>query len=173
MISSGAAGRKKLQEPGRPTKKLKINLSKSKPKVPDSFEAEMWTKLSESTSAIFSHQPVSHSREELYRAVEDLCIHKLAANLFAKLKQDIDRHIGAKVLSLVGQTLDLGAYLALVTQMWQDYCDQMLTIRSIFLYLDRTYILQITDARSFWDMGLSILRSHLDLHPEVKIKVCD
>jgi cullin-4 len=171
MISSGATGRKKLRDPGKPTKRLKISLSKSKPKVPDTFEAEMWTKLCESTTAIFSQSPVAHSREELYRAVEDLCIHKLSANLFTKLKQEVDRHIGAKVLSLVGQTPDLGAYLELVTRMWQDYCDHMLTIRSIFLYLDRTYILQSTEARSFWDMGLVLLRSHLNTHPEVKTKV--
>ena len=43
----------------------------------------------------------------------------------------------------------------------------MLTIRLIFLYLDRTYVITATSVRSLFDMGLHLFRKHLALHPEV------
>jgi cullin-4 len=43
-------------------------------------------------------------------------------------------------------------------------------IRSIFLYLDRTYVLQ-TPARSIWDTGLRLFRQHVAGHPEVERKM--
>ena len=43
----------------------------------------------------------------------------------------------------------------------------MLTIRSIFLYLDRTHVLSSTSARSLFDMGLQLLGRHLKDKPEV------
>ena len=46
---------------------------------------------------------------------------------------------------------------------------QMLLIRSIFLYLDRTYAFQPTSTvLSLWDMGLLLLRQHLKSSPEVE-----
>ena len=44
----------------------------------------------------------------------------------------------------------------------------MLTIRSIFLYLDRTHVLSSTSARSLFDMGLQLLGRHLKDKPEVQ-----
>ena len=45
----------------------------------------------------------------------------------------------------------------------------MLTIRQIFLYLDRTHVLANTMARSLFDMGLQLLGRHLAERPEVGI----
>ncbi|MBA0748077.1 hypothetical protein Gogos_004931 [Gossypium gossypioides] len=49
-------------------------------------------------------------------------------------------------------------------------CDQMLMIRSIALYLDRTYVKQTPNVRSLWDMGLQLFRKHLSMAPEVEHK---
>lgn len=43
----------------------------------------------------------------------------------------------------------------------------MLTLRSIFLYLDRTYVVPCAGPRSLFDLGLQLLRSHIDQHPQV------
>jgi len=56
--------------------------------------------------------------------------------------------------------------------MWEDYCSQMLLIRSIFLYLDRTYIMTLPGLRSLVDTGLVSLRQHLAAHPKVCVCVC-
>ena len=71
---------------------------------------------------------------------------------------------------LLGQTPDVLAFLSLVQTCWADHCDQMLTLRSIFLYLDRTYAMQASSKKSLWDMGLQIFRTHLSRRPEVARK---
>lgn len=45
--------------------------------------------------------------------------------------------------------------------MWQDQCEQMLTIRSIFLYLDRSHVLQTPGLQPIWEMGLALFRQQL------------
>ncbi len=58
-------------------------------------------------------------------------------------------------------------FLEQMNDAWQDHCSQMLTIRSIFLYLDRTYVISNSTVRSIFDMGLQLFRLHLATHPEV------
>lgn len=55
-----------------------------------------------------------------------------------------------------------------VSSMWEDYCSQMMLIRSIFLYLDRTYVMTLPGLRSLVDTGLVSLRQHLAAHPKVQ-----
>lgn len=50
---------------------------------------------------------------------------------------------------------------------WEDLCAQMLTIRQIFLYLDRSYVIAASGVRSLFEMGLQLFRTHLAAHPEV------
>ncbi|VDI02751.1 cullin 4, partial [Mytilus galloprovincialis] len=47
---------------------------------------------------------------------------------------------------------------------WQSHCRQMIMIRSIFLFLDRTYVLQTSSVMSIWDMGLDLFRSNIVGH---------
>ena len=51
--------------------------------------------------------------------------------------------------------------------LWSDHTQAMLTLRSIFLYLDRTYVVPCAGPRSLFDLGLQLLRTHLDQHPAV------
>lgn len=46
----------------------------------------------------------------------------------------------------------------------RELCDSRLsklTIRSIFLYLDRTYVMSKTSVRSLWDLALLLFRNHV------------
>jgi hypothetical protein len=47
----------------------------------------------------------------------------------------------------------------------------MLTIRSIFLYLDRTYVLSTSGVRSLFEMGLQLFGGHLGRHPEARAAI--
>lgn len=78
--------------------------------------------------------------------------------------------MSAVLQTLVGQSPDLAVFLSLVERCWQDFCDQMLMIRGIALYLDRTYVKQNPNVRSLWDMGLQLFRKHLHLSAEVEHK---
>ncbi|XP_008225565.1 PREDICTED: cullin-4 [Prunus mume] len=161
--------RKKAQPP-QPTKKLVIKLLKAKPTLPTNFEEETWAKLKSAICAIFLKKPDSCDSEKLYQAVNDLCLHKMGGSLYQRIEKECERHIAAALQSLVGQSPDLVVFLSLVERCWQDLCDQMLMIRGIALYLDRTYVKQTPNVRSLWDMGLQLFRKHLSLSPEVEHK---
>ncbi|CAK9238319.1 unnamed protein product [Sphagnum troendelagicum] len=161
---------RKKATPPNPAKKLVIKPFKEKPKLPNNFEDITWAKIKEAVTAIHQKQPVSCSLEELYQAVEDLCLHKMAGNLYQRLQQECEVHIAAELRLLVGQSPDVVVFLSHVASCWQGHCDQMLLIRSIALYLDRTYVIQNSGVRSLWDMGLQLFRRHLSACPEVELK---
>lgn len=102
--------------------------------------------------------------------MNDLCLHKLGGSLYQRIEKECESHIAAALQSLVGQSPDLGVFLSLVERCWQDLCDQIMMIRGIALYLDRTYVKQTSNVRSLWDMGLQLFRKHLSLSSEVEHK---
>ncbi|GAB2279869.1 hypothetical protein Dimus_014505 [Dionaea muscipula] len=163
-------GRKKATPPNPGTKKFVIKLVKAKPTVPNNFEEDTWARLKSAMNSIFLKQPDSCDLEKLYQAVNDLCLHKMGGSLYRKIEKEFEAHISDVLQSLVGQSPDLVVFLSLIENCWQDLCDQMLIIRGIALYLDRTYVKQTPNVRSLWDMGLQIFRKHLALHPEVEHK---
>ncbi|KAG2445601.1 hypothetical protein HXX76_000212 [Chlamydomonas incerta] len=155
------------------TKKLVIKPLKVKPELPANFEELTWGKLRDCVIAVHCKRPVSNSLEELYAAVENMCMHKMADKLYSRLQKECDAHIAAHVSSL-GDCLGLDAvpYLDRVDGVWQDHCSQMLLTRQIFLYLDRTHVLQLsssaTPVKSIFDMGLALFRTHLAERPQIK-----
>lgn len=96
---------------------------------------------------------------------------KMGRNLYQRIEKECEEHISAAIQSLVGRSPDLVVFLSLVEKCWQDLCDQMLMIRGIALYLDRTYVKQTPNVRSLWDMGLHLFRKNLSLCPEVEHKI--
>ena len=72
-----------------------------RPKLPETFEEDTWRKLQISVRAVHQQQPVDQSFEELYKAVEDLCIHKLGHNLYSKLSEECEQHIETEIAKLV------------------------------------------------------------------------
>ena len=61
------------------------------------------------------------------QAVEDLCHHKMAANLYDRLQTECDVHIKQKIARLENQTDDKLAFLLLVDSCWRDHCEQMVS----------------------------------------------
>ncbi|CAA7394007.1 unnamed protein product [Spirodela intermedia] len=174
VLTTGAAAnltRKKAIPPQPAAKKqLVIKLVKGKPKLPTNFEEDTWAKLKSAITGIFLKQPDPCDLEKLYQAVSDLCLHRMGGNLYRRIQRECEVHISTALQSLVGQSPDLVVFLCLVEKCWQDFCDQMLMIRGIALYLDRTYVKQTPNVRSLWDMGLQLFRKHLSFFTEVEHK---
>jgi len=105
------------------------------------------------------------------QAVNDLCIHKMGGNLYQNIQSECEVHISTALQSLIGQSPDLVVFLSLVEKCWQDFSDQMLIIRSIALYLDRTYVKQSNGVDSLWEMGLKLFEKHLSNNKEVLHKI--
>ena len=144
-------------------KKLIIRGFEKKPSLPSNFEEDTWAKLRDAVTAVHSKQHVNTSLEELYKAAEDLCTHKLAASLYRRLQTELEQHILTLQRALLARLpqLESAAFLSLLNSTWQDHCDQTKVILSIFLFLDRTYVIQTQGVKSIWDLGLSLIRQTL------------
>ena len=160
-------------------KKLVIKGFKKSPKLPENFEDQSWFVLQKAVRAIHAKQPIQVSREELYRTTEDLCIHKMGARLYTRLQVEFEEYterlVGKLLLSL--ESSSTSSTLAFLTQTegaWEDYCRQTLAVRSIFLYLDRTHVLQSAGSlKSIWSLAMHLLRICLQRKPTVGHKLVE
>lgn len=145
-------------------KKLVIKNFRVKPMLPDNFQEETWEKLEKAVVAIQTSTPSNYESETLYRAVENMCSHKMDMQLYTKLTALTETHVKSKIDPFVAEPMDKLVYLTRLNECWQSHCRQMIMIRSIFLYLDRTYVLQNPTVHSIWDMGLYLFRNHIALN---------
>ncbi|XP_028975198.1 cullin-4B isoform X3 [Esox lucius] len=154
-------------------KKLVIKNFKEKPKLPENYTHETWQKLKEAVEAIQNSTSIKYNLEELYQAVENLCSHKISAKLYKQLRVVCEDHIKAQINQFREDALDSTLFLKKIDKCWQDHCRQMIMIRSIFLFLDRTYVLQNSMLPSIWDMGLELFRFYIISDLKVQSKTID
>ncbi|XP_077987604.1 cullin-4A-like [Glandiceps talaboti] len=155
------------------TKKLVIKNFRVKPELPENYQETTWQKLKEAVQAIHNHTSIKYSLEELYQAVENMCSHKMSASLYDKLKLVCEEHVKSQISQFTGELTDSVSYLKALNNCWQDHCRQMIMIRSIFLFLDRTYVLQNSLISSLWDMGLELYRQHIISNRTVETRTVD
>ncbi|XP_054266080.1 cullin-4A-like [Macrosteles quadrilineatus] len=154
-------------------KKLVIKNFKDKPKLPDNYQEVTWEKLKEAVIAVQLSTSIRYSLEELYQAVENMCNHKMAADLYTNLKDLTELHVRANIEQFLQDTIDRLIFLKKMNECWLSHCRQMIMVRSIFLYLDRTYVLQNAAIHSIWDMGLDLFRQHIVLHTLVQTRTVE
>ncbi|XP_036155451.1 cullin-4A isoform X5 [Myotis myotis] len=158
---------------GGGSKKLVIKNFRDRPKLPDNYTQDTWQKLHEAVKAIQGSTSIRYNLEELYQAVENLCSHKVSPTLYKQLRQVCEDHVQAQILQFREDSLDSVLFLKKINTCWQDHCRQMIMIRSIFLFLDRTYVLQNSMLPSIWDMGLELFRNHIISDKMVQSKTID
>ncbi|XP_033220142.1 cullin-4A isoform X2 [Belonocnema kinseyi] len=154
-------------------KKLIIKNFKNKPKLPENYQEETWEKLREAVVAIQTSKSIRYSLEELYQAVENMCNHKMASTLYSNLTNLTESHVKANIEQFVAESMDRHIFLKKMNECWQSHCRQMIMIRSIFLYLDRTYVLQNSGISSIWEMGLYLFRLHIVLNNLVQTRTVE
>lgn len=123
--------------------------------------------------AIQNSKPNKYSLEELYQAVENMCNHKMAQTLYSKLYTLTETHVCKNIEQFLSESMDRFLFLKRMNETWQAHCNQMIMIRSIFLYLDRTYVLQNPNISSLWDMGLELFRKYILLNTLVQTRVVE
>ncbi|XP_052018387.1 cullin-4A isoform X1 [Apodemus sylvaticus] len=155
------------------SRKLVIKNFRDRPRLPDNYTQDTWRKLHEAVKAIQSSTSIRYNLEELYQAVENLCSHKVSPTLYKQLRQVCEDHVQAQILPFREDSLDSVLFLKKINTCWQDHCRQMIMIRSIFLFLDRTYVLQNSMLPSIWDMGLELFRNHIISDRMVQSKTID
>ncbi|XP_063703800.1 cullin-4A [Culicoides brevitarsis] len=154
-------------------KKLIIKNFKDKPVLPENYSEKTWEKLREAIVAIQTSKPIIYSLEELYQAVENMCNHKMDSQLYVNLTACTEMHVKSNIRPFLADSIDKLLYLRKVNECWQSHCQQMIMIRSIFLYLDRTYVLQNPTVHSIWDMGLELFRDHIAMNTSVQSRTVE
>ncbi len=144
MFASESGRKEGFGASGGEAKKINIKPFKTKPKVPETLEADHWKVLQESLRSLFDNKPISKSKEQLYRTVEELCIHKLSENLYSNLIGECREFIENNVLNTLSPahrpySSDFRGHLQALELMWKTHCDRIFVAKNIFLYLDRTY----------------------------------
>ncbi|XP_070768880.1 cullin-4B [Enoplosus armatus] len=172
LTKTAGSGTFSNSKPGA-AKKLVIKNFKEKPKLPENYTQETWQKLKEAVEAIQNSTSIKYNLEELYQAVENLCSHKISAKLYKQLRAVCEDHIKAQIEQFREDALDSVLFLKKIDKCWQDHCRQMIMIRSIFLFLDRTYVLQNSMLPSIWDMGLELFRFYIISDLKVQSKTID
>eukprot|EP01127_Copromyxa_protea_P021858 TRINITY_DN7632_c0_g1_i1.p1 TRINITY_DN7632_c0_g1~~TRINITY_DN7632_c0_g1_i1.p1 ORF type:complete len:794 (-),score=146.07 TRINITY_DN7632_c0_g1_i1:75-2456(-) len=143
-------------------KKLNISL-KARPTLPNNYEKDTWTTLRLAVNAVQTQRAINTTREELYKAVENLVDHNLSENLYKNLFNECEIHVGEQLTKLIEESSSssLHGFLEIVNRYWNIHCQEMLFIRSIFLYLDRKYALPSPTIKSIWDFGLDLFSTHV------------
>ena len=156
-------------------KKLYVKGLKSDPKVkPDDYYNTVWERLEASLSAIFTDEKLPYSNEELYRGVENVCRQGKAAVLFKKLEHACHQNILNNVKEgLTRRSNSENAVLVLesVVEAWSRWKKQLETLRSIFFYLDRSYLLHSASSPSIDEMGIRQFRTNIFLPEPFKSKI--
>ncbi|XP_050344991.1 cullin-4A isoform X2 [Nymphalis io] len=162
-----------MNKPGAATKKLVIKNFKSKPNLPENYQETTWSKLREAVIAIQTSKAIAYSLEELYQAVENMCSHKMASQLYVNLTNLVEAHVKSNIEQFLSESMDRQVFLKRMDDCWRAHCRQMIMIRSIFLYLDRTYVLQNPSIHSIWDMGLDLFRHHIAMNTLIQTRTVD
>jgi len=156
-----------------PAKKLIIKNFKMKAKPVDDFQERSWEKLRNAVLAIQTSRPISTSLEELYQMVENLSSMGKAEKVYAQLKGLIEKHVEETVGQFLGESMDKLIFMKKMNEAWSNHCQQIIMCRSIFLYLDRTYVLQHPGVLSIWDLGLDTFRKYVLTHAVVQVRTVD
>ncbi|KAJ1947424.1 hypothetical protein EC988_005419, partial [Linderina pennispora] len=151
-----------LKEPDN--KKLILQGLKAIPALPVTFKDETWVRLQNAIRAIQASKPTAQGFEELYRDCENMCLHKLGSELYANLQGECLLYARTQLSEInKGQDeTENGTVLTATRQFWTQYTQQLAVIRCVFLYLDRTYVLQTANTPSLWAMGLAVVRQCLE-----------
>ncbi|KFH62257.1 Cullin 4 [Podila verticillata NRRL 6337] len=157
----------------QPVKKLVIKNFTVTPQLPEDYELKTWNVLQQAVQAIQQSKPVESSLEELYKTCENLCHQKFGDNLYKRLSAEVESHVQNVVDGLLNKSENKSeeSFLEAVHTAWSDHCRQMVMIRSIFLYLDRTFALQTLGVSTIWELGLDLWRRLAMNSLEIRSKV--
>ncbi|KAI9827754.1 MAG: hypothetical protein M1832_004243 [Thelocarpon impressellum] len=153
-------------QPRTGAKRLVIKNLRTTPRVSAAeYLDRVWAQLDEALTAIFDGSKVPHSLEELYRGVENVCRQDGAAELFVRMRARCQRHVEHSITAPLLETATAGRgnvdMLRRVHAAWMVWNAQLLTIRSVFFYMDRSYLLSSRTEPTINEMGLAQFRVHV------------
>ncbi|ORE00963.1 Cullin repeat-containing protein [Rhizopus microsporus var. microsporus] len=143
------------------------NLRLHKPQLSTEYEHNAWSTLKQAIKAIKCQECPQESLEILYQSCECLCQYDKAQELYDLLHMECLELVQNQCHELSRNEHD---YLNKVNAIWRSYCDQVSQIKSLFLYLDRTFSLNAKGG-SIWAMSMDLLRSSFLEHEQIRQKM--
>jgi len=151
------------RRPTTTTRALTIKPFKRAPAVPEEFASDARAMLRDAIAAVQEKRQTRESHETLYRAVENLCVHKRGDDAFEDFRAGGDARSEKVLVELEKKKIgDSMVFLRTFDEVWGEYCAQALTLRSIFLYLDRARANGGGKASTLWDVSLRLFHEHLE-----------
>ncbi|KDO33656.1 hypothetical protein SPRG_01614 [Saprolegnia parasitica CBS 223.65] len=160
-------------------RKVSIKPFKQAPSVPEGFEERAWKDLQASLMCLQNKSAAATTTlgwEELYGLVTDLCHQKKAAWLYGLLKTHLATTVDKTLQSACADDLgllhvDSALFVERLVGLWEEFCSDLLMIRNLCLYLDRTYVMQTPGVASIYDMGLTCFQEALHVLPALESKI--
>ncbi|KAJ3254031.1 Cullin-4B [Boothiomyces macroporosus] len=138
--------------------KLVIKPFKVKPKAPDFYLEITWNTLQTAITQIQQNQE-NLPLEIYYQACENYCHLKEQQGLYTKLRNMMETH-AQKLAAQLKKEIS-GNVLQTFNDYWKNYISQINVLKSVFLYLDRTFILHSKDKKSIYETGLQLFKEHV------------
>ncbi|KAI4258555.1 MAG: hypothetical protein LQ352_001190 [Teloschistes flavicans] len=159
-------------EPG-PKRLVVKNLRKTRAD-PDKYVTDVSNQLNAALSAVLADEKIACSNEELYKGVENLCRQNKAAMLYSNLCEKcrhgissrIEKPLNAKVSKMHDSEL-----LQEVIKEWDAWTERLRIIRSIYFFLDRSYLLHSASLPSIEEMGTNEFRNSIFSYQILKRRI--
>lgn len=155
-------------------KKLIVRQKTAPRADPEEYYNTVWKRLEASLLVVFADEKLPYSNEELYRGVEIVCRQGKAAGLYEKLKNtcswNVLHNVKEPLIQISGNDNAVDVLQAVV-QAWSRWNKQLETIRSIFFYLDRSYLLHSASLPSIDEMGVREFRTNMFMPQQLKSKI--
>ncbi|KAH6654411.1 Cullin [Truncatella angustata] len=153
-------------QPGKGAKKLVIkNLrTVSRTNSLEQFYQKIWEDLESALQSIFARQQPRQPFDTLYKNIESLCQYlrktreekKLSDFLWKRCEDYLNEDMAKSIKAGAGaSSIDL---LRSAHKHWVIWQHQLATIRSIFSFLDRTFLLNSKELPMINDMGITLYR---------------
>ncbi|KAK2754532.1 hypothetical protein FQN54_006933 [Arachnomyces sp. PD_36] len=156
-------------------KKLVVKNLRAIPRLnQESYFEKVWGQLDAALTAIFSDKKPTHSLEELYKGAENVCRQGRAAPLSQKLSEKCKEYISGSLRESILEKSDGGDdidALRIVIDAWSTWNSRLVTIRSIFYYLDQSFLLHSKDNPVIYEMGPAQFRSYIFADRTLKRKI--
>ncbi|KAH6680818.1 Cullin [Halenospora varia] len=156
-ISSGRSN----FEPHKGAKRLVIkNLRTTSQRDVDDYYEKTWRELDAAVTAVFERQQPVTPFEVLCRGVEATCRHGKAGHLSAHLRDRSKVYLEKQLLPIIESesgTSNVDA-LRTVHKYWTVWNEQSTLLRSIFSYLDRSFLLNTKELPQLEDQGIQQFR---------------
>ncbi|RAL68576.1 hypothetical protein DID88_007298 [Monilinia fructigena] len=150
-------------QPHTGAKRLVIkNLRTTSPNDREQYFKKTWDELDDALASVFSNKQPESPLEVLCRGVEAICRRgkEQADKLYRHLEKRCHTHIKDGLLLVIVRHIGSSSVetLQFVDKVWRIWRNQLVLLRSIFSYLDRSYLLNSKTLPQLEDMGIQQFR---------------